>query len=321
MHPVSDRVRVLAVDDEPDMLFIISELLRGAFEVVTAGNGMDALDHIGEMEPDVIVMDVGMPGLDGPDTARAIRKDSRFTGTPVLFLASRKDSPDLVESLKVQGEAVMRKPFVASEFLKRVDDMVRERAVKARPKTHTEEEIRSRSSPQTEVPGKPFRAAAERPRSLTEQLAEAAAPPRVRVLAVDDDRDTVEFMRSLLREEYEFVGTTDSLEAPDKIIAYQPDILLLDINMPRLNGFHLSRLIRLNRRLRGAKVVFVSSRSDRESVEQAFKLGATEFIEKPFTPEQLRRKLQDVTRRPDFQRIKKRVDYREVMRREGEIRD
>ena len=51
MHPVSDRVRVLAVDDEPDMLFIISELLRGAFEVVTAGNGMDALDHIGETEP------------------------------------------------------------------------------------------------------------------------------------------------------------------------------------------------------------------------------------------------------------------------------
>ena len=215
----------------------------------------------------------------------------------------------------------MRKPFVASEFLKRVDDLVRERAVKVRPKTHSEEDIRSRSESRPDDPRQLFRAAAERPRSLTEQLAEAAAPPRVRVLAVDDDSDTVEFMRSLLHEEFEFIGTTDSLEAPDKIIAYQPDILLLDINMPRLNGFHLSRLIRLNRRLRGAKVVFVSSRSDRESVEQAFKLGASEFIEKPFTPEQLRRKLQDVTRRPDFQRIKKRVDFREVMRREGQIRD
>jgi two-component system response regulator protein BraR/BceR len=136
---------------------------------------------------------------------------------------------------------------------------------------------------------------------------------------VDDDADTVEFIGSLLRPDYEFIGTIDSTSAPDKIIAYQPDVLLLDINMPHLNGFHLSHLIRLNKRLKGAKVIFVSSRSDRESVEQAFRLGACEFIEKPFTPDQLRRKILEVIQRPDFQRNKKRVDYRELQRREGEI--
>ena len=310
-------MRILAVDDEPDMLYIITELLRGAYDVETAPSSYEALERIGEIMPDAVVMDISLTGMDGVDAARAIRKDSRFLDTPVLFLTARNHSQEKVQELKDAGERVLRKPFVASEFLQQIDAMLRDRVPYSRPVTTSAERVSSAGAKATS--SKPFHAAAERPRTLSEQLAEAAAEPRIRILAVDDDPDTVELIGSLLRPEYEFIGTVDSTSAPDKIIAYQPDVLLLDINMPHLNGFHLSNLIRLNRRLKGAKVIFVSSRSDRESVEQAFRLGACEFIEKPFTADQLRRKILEVIQRPDFHRNKKRVDYREVQRREGEI--
>jgi response regulator RpfG family c-di-GMP phosphodiesterase len=65
--------------------------------------------------------------------------------------------------------------------------------------------------------------------------------------------------------------------------------------------------------------VFVSGRNDRETLQKVWRLGASEFVDKPFSPEQLLRKVEDVVRHPEFQRIRKRLDYREVLRREGRI--
>ena len=157
------------------------------------------------------------------------------------------------------------------------------------------------------------------PRSLVEQLRGTAAPRRVRVLAVDDDLDTVNYVKSILRDDYEIITATDPELAIEKIFAYQPDILLLDIMMPKLTGFQVAQLIRTNRRLRAVRIVYVSSRSDFQAIQKAFKLGACEYIEKPFTPEQLRRKLLEITKQPDFVCSKKRLDYAEVLRRESDF--
>jgi two-component system alkaline phosphatase synthesis response regulator PhoP len=148
-------------------------------------------------------------------------------------------------------------------------------------------------------------------------LADAAQEPKLRILCVDDDTDLLEYYQTILEQRFEVITTMDSEAAPDKILAYQPDLVLLDIQMPRLNGLHLVYLIRLNRRLRGARIIFVSGRNDRETVQRAWRLGASEFVEKPFTPEQLLRKIDCVVNHPEFTRIRKRLDYREVLRREG----
>jgi two-component system, cell cycle response regulator len=313
----------MIVDDEPDMHIVVNELLSRRYEVVSARNGLDALERVDRCEPDLIVMDIAMPLLDGVDTARAIRKDARHQQVPVLFLSAKGNARAEVEAQLGEGESVMAKPFVPSDLVKRIDEMVAAQGLEPRLKAHSIAQLAERQPEQGGTGAEPAALGSEspenlRPKTLSEQLADAAAEPRIRILVVDDDRDTVNYMRSVLQSDYEVLGTVESEDAPDKIIAYQPDLLLLDIIMPKLNGFHLSQLIRLNRRLRGAKVIFVSSRSDRESVERAFELGASDFLEKPFTPEQLRRKITEVVRQPGFQRVKKRIDYREMLRREGE---
>lgn len=313
----------MIVEDEPDIALILSEILSTHYEVTVATNGLEALERLGRYEPDLTVMDLMMPVLDGFDTTRAIKKDARYAHMPVLFLTARKDNQSVREALLSGGDMYLEKPFNPPELLERIQELVSKNRVMPRNKQYTVDEVNAYFEAQANaLPPPPVHHKSKMetrpPRPLTEQLAAHAAEPRVRILAVDDDGDVLNFTRTILGEEYEIIISADSETAPDKIIAYQPDILLLDIQMPKLNGFHLSHLIRLNRRLRGAKIIFVSSRSDRGSLETAFNLGASEYLEKPFTPEQLKRKLRDVTTKPDFQRGKKRIDYREILRRESQ---
>lgn len=317
----------MLVDDEPDIRVILAQILQPKYEAVTASNGLEALERLDRFEPDFIVMDVMMPVLDGFDTTRAIKKDMRFTNVPVLFLTARKDNQSVRDALRAGGELYLEKPFSPPELIVRIDEVITRHKLTPRPKRFTVEEAEAffaaASLPpaaagafagaQTSAPNR----TPEGSRPGQQNRVEAIQEPRARVLIVDDDPDILGFARSVLEQDFEIITTVDSESSLDKIVAYQPDLLLLDINMPRLNGFHLAHLIRLNRRLRGAKVIFISSQSDRDSVERAFNLGASEFVEKPFTPEQLTRKVMEVTRRGDFQRGKKRIDFREILRREN----
>ncbi len=314
----AEQIRIMIVEDEPDISLILSELLRAQYEVVIANNGLEALERIGRYEPDITVMDLMMPVLDGFDTTRAIKKDARYTHMPVLFLTARKDNQSVREALQAGGDVYLEKPFNPPELIARIEEIIAKNRVMPRRKQYSVEQILEHFNAQASQV-QPLAPAVNRPaRPLTEQMAARTGEPKIRVLAVDDDMDILKFTKTILAEEYEVIIAADSENAPDKIIAYQPDVLLLDVQMPKLNGFHLSHLIRLNRRLRGAKIIFVSSRTDRASKETAFNLGASEFVEKPFTPEQLKRKIQDVVSRPDFHRSKKRIDYREIIRRESQ---
>ena len=313
----------MVVEDEPDIALILSEILSAFYEVVVATNGLEALERIARYEPDITVMDLMMPVLDGFDTTRAIKKDARYTHMPVLFLTARKDNQAVRQALLSGGDMYLEKPFNPPELLERIQEIVAKNRVMPRNKQYTVPEVNAHFEAMANAPPPaPVKSKSKMetrpPRPLTEQMAAHAATPRVRILAVDDDNDVLNFTQTILAEDYEIITTYDSETAPDKIIAYQPDILLLDIQMPKLNGFHLSHLIRLNRRLRGAKIIFVSSRSDQSAMETAFNLGASEYLEKPFTPEQLKRKLRDVTMKADFARGKKRIEYREILRRESQ---
>lgn len=402
------RLRVMVVDDEPDICTILTHILSTDHEVVTATNGLEALERLDRYEPDFIVMDVMMPVLDGIDTTRAIKKDIRYANVPVLFLTARKDNQAVREGLLAGGDVFLDKPFNPPDLLARMQDIVARfhlipqrkkftldeitayfesrgadggprnpetptpRALAATPRpaggavrlpdpptpafaprrptgrgpdaanwdaagvappawppaveehAPTSEQV-ARAAASARVPSVPVRATATAPRRRAQDVpfdatwvtTDGAALRRVRVLIVDDDRDILEYSRSVLEHDFDVIATTDSEAALDKIIAYQPDLLLLDITMPRLSGFHVAQLIRLNRRLRGAKILFVSSHTDRESVERAYRLGASEFVDKPFTPEQLARRVNDIVGRPDFKRARKRLDFAEICRREG----
>src|SRR5690606_38004944 len=141
-HDSSGRLRIMIVEDEADIGTILSQLLSARYEVVWAPNGLEALDRLNWYEPDLTIMDLMMPVLNGIDTTRAIKKDNDFAAMPVLFLTARKDNQSVREALMAGGDLYLEKPFNPPELLSHLQEMITKNNVQPRPKAHTVDEIR-----------------------------------------------------------------------------------------------------------------------------------------------------------------------------------
>ena len=114
---------VLAVDDDPAILRTLSINLRARdYEVETASDGRSALQIVAERMPDVIVLDLGLPDLDGVSVLRQLRS---FSLVPVVVLSARHESDDKVEALNEGADDYVTKPFGMEELLARVRAAVR----------------------------------------------------------------------------------------------------------------------------------------------------------------------------------------------------
>lgn len=115
--------RVLVVDDERALASVIaSYLTRAGFEVALAHTGPDAVSCTRELDPDVVVLDLGLPGLDGIEVCRTIRT---FTDCYVLMLTARGDEVDRLIGLSVGADDYITKPFSTRELVARVQTVLR----------------------------------------------------------------------------------------------------------------------------------------------------------------------------------------------------
>jgi DNA-binding response OmpR family regulator len=114
---------VLVVDDEPKIVDVVREYLEHAgFSVRTAGDGPAALERARALAPDLVVLDLGLPGLDGLDVARQLRRSSRV---PVIILTARGDEVDRIIGLELGADDYLVKPFSPRELVARVRAVLR----------------------------------------------------------------------------------------------------------------------------------------------------------------------------------------------------
>ncbi|MCC7294000.1 MAG: response regulator [Phycisphaerales bacterium] len=112
---------ILIVDDEEELKFVLCAHLRHAgYEVLTAGNGVECLQVARDKQPDVIVMDVNMPQMDGLTATRRLKSDSATAHIPVIMLTARSGTEDLVRGLEAGAQEYLAKPFDMCEILARV---------------------------------------------------------------------------------------------------------------------------------------------------------------------------------------------------------
>jgi two-component system, OmpR family, response regulator len=118
------EARLLVVEDEPNILELLSASLRLAgFEVATATGGFEALQAARRHAPDLVVLDVMLPDMDGFDVARRLRSGEERT--PVLFLTARDATEDKVTGLTIGGDDYVTKPFSLEEVIARIRAVLR----------------------------------------------------------------------------------------------------------------------------------------------------------------------------------------------------
>ena len=119
--------RVLVVDDEDNVTHLVSSALRfDGFETVTADNGNTALAKVAELDPDLVVLDVMMPGLDGLGVLHNLR--AAGSQVPVIFLTARDGAGDRIIGLRAGADDYVVKPFSVEELLARVHAVLRRSA-------------------------------------------------------------------------------------------------------------------------------------------------------------------------------------------------
>jgi two-component system alkaline phosphatase synthesis response regulator PhoP len=114
---------ILVVDDEPRIAGIARDYLRLAgFDVIVAGDGVRALEAARGRHPDLVVLDLGLPGLDGMEVTRALRRDS---DVPIIMLTARVEEDDRLQGLEVGADDYVTKPFSPRELVARVRAVLR----------------------------------------------------------------------------------------------------------------------------------------------------------------------------------------------------
>jgi two-component system, OmpR family, response regulator MtrA len=118
-------MRIVVADDEPDIRRLVAfALRRRGYEVAEAAAGDAALDLVRTEAPDLVVLDVMMPGMNGTEVARALGEDERTAGIPVLLLSARDQAAEIEEGMTSGARDYMVKPFAPPELAERVASLL-----------------------------------------------------------------------------------------------------------------------------------------------------------------------------------------------------
>jgi DNA-binding response OmpR family regulator len=113
--------QILLIEDSPEYQLIVRAALAGLFDVTCVSNAESALKAIFEQKPDLILLDVGLPGRDGLSLCQELRGNERLENTPILFVTGRKETGDIVSGFAVGADDYIVKPFHPEELKVRIE--------------------------------------------------------------------------------------------------------------------------------------------------------------------------------------------------------
>ncbi len=291
------RYRIMIVDDEEDLRHVLRLTLESRFEVVEACDGLDALSKLETHEPDFAIIDVMMPLMDGFQLCEAIRRHKSFKNMQVMFLSGHGSRENIKRGYAVGANLFMPKPIDPERLVRNVEFTIRHEMPPLRNKRYSIEQLRQMEAPSGG--GEPAPAPKNQPQAQAAPTP-ASGIPRPRLLLIDDDEELVRMMTLALRERFEVFSAADGMDAVQRLVDYEPDLLLLDIMMPRMNGYQFLQSLRGNSAFERLPVVVISAKASQRERDYAARLGANAFLAKPYRLNQLLQAIEGIIDTPGF---------------------
>lgn len=117
--------KILLVDDEPNILMALEyTFTKHNFQVFVARDGQEALDILQNQQPDIIILDIMMPLVDGYETLRQIKNDDRLHHCKVIFLSAKNKEKDIEKGLALGADAYVLKPFSVKKLVEQVHELL-----------------------------------------------------------------------------------------------------------------------------------------------------------------------------------------------------
>lgn len=261
---------ILVVDDQPHSLALLTEVLEHEqYEVWPATSGADALKKAEMLLPELILLDVNMPGMDGYEVCRQLKADPRTQLIPVIFVSALDESWDKVQGFSVGGADYITKPVDTLEALVRIDYQIQLGATQA-------QLSRLRNSEQSQDSTEPLAT----PQDTSS--GRGASDAKASIMVVDDDPRSLSLLVHLLEEEgHDVWQAATGAEALRFAPTVLPDLILLDINLPDIGGFDVCNQLKMNDATKLIPVIFVSALNETWDKVKGFAFGGSDYVTKP----------------------------------------
>lgn len=260
--------RVLVVDDIlSNVKLLEAKLSAEYFEVVTAYNGEEALAKVEQYEPDIVLLDVMMPGMDGFEVCRLIKQNPKSAHMPVVMVTALDQPSDRVAGLDAGADDFLTKPVDDGALFARVRSLVRLKMLT--------DELRMREETGQSMglldPAETF----------------TDAPPPGRILAVEDRPESANWFTSALQPANE-VTTVDTFEeALMRVRASEYDLIIVSLDMRGFDGLRLCSQLRSLPEGRSVPILVVAREGERRKLNQALEMGVNDYLTRPVDKNEL----------------------------------
>lgn len=275
------KARVLIVDDEAMNLKLFKAYLASeAYEIVTAENGQEALSRIAVSPPDVILLDIMMPGIDGFEVTRLLKGSQETAEIPIILMTALSGRENKSAGLDAGADEFITKPVQRTELVARVRSMLRMKRF--------EEQIKGRQRSEDTLSPVPAQSAAGH--EIIQNV----------LVAEDNDTDALLLLRQLELEPYTIKRVSTGEAAIREVLNEPIDLVLLDLMLPGIDGFEVCRRIKGDDRTRNIQVVMMTSLRDLDSRVQSAELGTDDYLVKPVNPRELRARVQALLKKKRY---------------------
>lgn len=251
-------------DNRTNLELMVYLLSTCGHEVLAAHEGAEGLEKAKAEKPDLILLDIHMPQMDGYEVARRLRADPRSSTIPLVAVTALAMVADREKILASGFNGYIAKPIEAELFLSQVNAFLP--ALAQRAAAASTDPVQKQQSPQNNRP-----------------------PKQAVVLFVDNAQTNIDLVRSILEPSgFEVAAALSAREGLALARRVQPDLILSDMHMPHDDGYSFMRMVQNDAALRKIPFVFLSASvwSAREKV-QALQQGATKFLSRPIEPQAL----------------------------------
>ncbi len=253
-------------DDHLNMKLMRSILALGHYQILEAGEAETGLELAARHHPDLILMDIQLPGLDGLGATRRLKQTPELAKIPVIALTGLAMDGDRENALAAGCDDYISKPINTRTFLA---------------------SIRERLAPVEKAPAPP---AAEPPTTVT-------GPGQSKILVVDDDPMNVKLISAILsKDDYAIVTAYGGEEALRITRAENPDLILLDVMMPVMDGYQVTREVKGDPVTAGIPIIMVTALNGTEDKVRGLESGADEFLTKPVNRAELLARVKSMLR-------------------------
>ncbi|MEA3370619.1 MAG: response regulator, partial [Campylobacterota bacterium] len=257
------KPKVLIVDDAPANIHMFTTMLKDDYTIIAATSGEKAIKLAQkDSKPDMILLDIIMPDMDGYEVCKILKEDSSTKDIPVIFVTSLNSIEDQEKGLAYGGVEYITKPISKNIVKHRINTHLKIISLDKQEHIENNNQIKSNNMNKS----------------------------KKSILVVDDVPENIQVIVEILKQEYTVSVATSGQKAIDMIDnGLAPDMILLDVVMPDMDGYEACKI--LKKKNKHIPIMFLTILENEKDIVKGLHLGAVDYVSKPVEPTVLKARI------------------------------